>query len=86
MYDFYWHELYFDREWCRPKEGQLVVLRVKRKKFGSVYYEIGCFKVPKGRRKLWWYQDQKYPIDQKRLYRKDDRTAGEVEIHWCPLP
>ena len=82
-----WRELDLDIEQSRPRDGQLVALRIIYNS-GHERYEIGCFKVPERRRKLWWYQGGLYPIDPKSLYCKEERLESYrvKEIKWFPLP
>lgn len=85
LYDS-WRKLDLESPLCRPETEQLVVLRIYNTRTKSVHYEIGCFKIPEGRRKLWWYRDQRYPVDQKSLYGLDSHSFGKCEIKWFPLP
>lgn len=75
-----WKRLDPRNQYTFPAENELVVLRLKDKRYPtmSVQYEVGHYEVPKGRRKLYWCKGS-FPRDPLEM---DQR----YEISWCPLP
>lgn len=77
-----WKRLDLRNKATMPPPDTLVVLYLRPIKNSGFYdseqYEIGCFKVGTGQRKLWWQSMRNVndPVKMRRHY----------DIWWCAVP
>lgn len=80
-----WRRLDLRRAESRPREGELVALRLspnnmRSRYFDREYYDIGCFSANAAAKsaKLWWHG--------RRSIDDPTRLKKHYDIWWCRVP